>query len=134
LILLAGFESGFLEKSCQRELELGDVEHCFDRAAGASASDQSAVSPLTEHQGEGTDQDRFAGAGFAGNDVETRLKFESQVRDQSEVFDAQSGQHDSGDFVGGRISRNGRKGMKILLRNDFAPWGKGVIEGVGGNR
>jgi hypothetical protein len=62
------------------------------RAPGAGAN-QGAVGAGTECQPEGIEEDRFAGACFAGQYAEAHGKIEVEAVDQYDVADGQAGQH-----------------------------------------
>ncbi len=93
LVTVARFEAVFIEKFLERRAESGDLEDGFDRATVAAAAEEGAIGPSAEHEVECADEDRFAGAGFAGDGVVAGLKLEGEVGDQSEVFNAQGRQH-----------------------------------------
>jgi len=93
LVVFARFETIFREKRFQRSFEPADVENRFDRATVAAGADVRAVGALAEHEVQRSDENGFAGAGFAGDNVIARLQFEGEVGDESEIFNAQRGQH-----------------------------------------
>ena len=68
-------------------------EDRFDSAAIRPAANQSAIGPFPEHKVECADDDRFAGARFAGDGVVAGLKLDGEVIDQGEIFDAERQQH-----------------------------------------
>src|ERR1043166_3662761 len=73
LLVFARLQSILIQELSQRNLEPGNVKHCLDGAIVAATANERAVSPLAENQVERANQDRFAGSGFAGNNVETGL-------------------------------------------------------------
>ena len=93
LVVFARFQAVVFQKGFQRGLEAGDVEDRFDRATVAAAADEGAVGAFAQGEVQGADEDGFAGAGFAGDDVVAGLQLEGQVRHQGEVLDAQGRQH-----------------------------------------
>src|SRR6185369_12693607 len=66
-----------------------------------------------------TDQDRFARAGFSGDDVEARLQFQGQVGHKGEILDAQRRQHAV--FIGGEsglyVTVEQKKKITALVRS-----------------
>ena len=78
---------------CEGGAEPGDVEGGLDRATVAAAADEGAVGALAQGEVESANENGFAGAGFAGNDVVAGLQFERQVGHEGEVLDAQGCQH-----------------------------------------
>jgi len=93
LIVFARFEAVFLEKRFQRRTEFGDIEGGFDGAAFFAAADERAVGAFAEDEIERADDDGFARAGLAGDDIATGLEFQREVWNKSEVFDAERRQH-----------------------------------------
>ena len=69
------------------------------RRASAQQAGPLAALGTTEQGIEGIEQDRFAGAGLAGEHGETRLKGELEPLDQGDVLEVQTGKH------GGRRGR-----------------------------
>ena len=53
-----------------------------------------AVGAFAKDEVERANDDGFARAGLAGDDIAAGLKFERQVRHEGEVFDAQRRQHE----------------------------------------
>ena len=87
------------KKRPQRRPQQADVKYGFHRTTLAAAADQSALGAFTDDQIKRADDDGFAGARLAGDGVESRLEFQGQVSDQSQVFDAQDDEHDKNSFV-----------------------------------
>jgi hypothetical protein len=69
------------------------VKHRLDRATFFAAADERAVGAFAEDEVQRADDDGFARAGLAGDDIATRLEFQRQVAYQGKVFDAQRRQH-----------------------------------------
>src|SRR3954468_14165709 len=72
---------------------------CFedgsDHGAVGSRADDIGGGFLSEEQGESIDQDRFASASFAGQEVESSGEFDRQVVNDCVVFQPQFHQHES---------------------------------------
>ena len=117
LPVLTRFKPVFVEKLLEWRAELGNIKNRLDRATVAAAADQRAVSSFAEHQIQRADQDRFAGAGLAGDGVVAGLQFKRQVGDQSEVLDAQRRQH--GEIVRAEFGDYG-----IVRQKNFARHGR----------
>jgi hypothetical protein len=73
----------------RRQLE-GDA----DRRLALAAAHEAAVGAGAERQAQGVEEDRFSGAGFAGQDAEAGAEFQVERFDQHHVADRQAGQHD----------------------------------------
>ena len=99
LIVLARFQAIFVQKTTQGRPEQTDVKYGLHRTTLAAATDQGALGAFTDHQIKGADDDGLAGARLAGDSTESRLEFQGQVSDQSQVFDAQDDEHDKNSFV-----------------------------------
>ncbi len=59
-----------------------------DLRARAALAHQAGIAALAQHQGQGIDQDRLAGAGLPGERGEARLELEVEAVDDDEVADA----------------------------------------------
>ena len=64
------------------------LKNCFYRARLRSGAKKRFVSALAEQQLERANDDRFTGAGFAGNGSEARRDFPFQILNQGEIFDS----------------------------------------------
>ena len=93
LVVITRLKSVLIEKAFERCAELFHVEHRLHRAGITAAADERAIRALTEHEIERADDDGFARARLAGDDVATGLEFQRQVAHEGEVFDAQRRQH-----------------------------------------
>ena len=69
------------------------VENGLHRTTLLATADEGAVGAFAEDKVERADNDGFAGAGFAGDDIASRLEFQREVGHQREVFNAQRRQH-----------------------------------------
>ncbi|MNT47886.1 hypothetical protein D3C72_1846360 [compost metagenome] len=67
-----------------------------DAGAGRAFAHDAGVGPLAQHQGQGVDQDRLAGAGLAGEDGEARGEIQVERIDDDEIADGQAAQHRGG--------------------------------------
>jgi hypothetical protein len=72
---------------------LTHIKNRLDGAAFFAAADERAVGALAEDEVERADDDGFARAGFAGDDVAAGLEFEREIAHQGEIFNAQGRQH-----------------------------------------
>lgn len=74
------------------------VRREFGRDVGATAAGahDARVCAFAEREGEGVDQDRFAGAGFAGKDGKAAVEFEIERGDDDEVADREVAEHGVG--------------------------------------
>ncbi len=73
-----------------RNLELGRYRGL--RCAGAN---QAGIGARTRGETEAVEQDRFAGARFAGQDAQARPKLEFEAIDKHDIGNEQAGQHGS---------------------------------------
>ena len=92
LVVLAGVEPGLLEHG----VDLGgllQVEHRLDGAAVFAAADQPAVGALPEHEFQCADDDRFPGAGLAGDAHQAAAELPGEFFDQGEVLDFEEREH-----------------------------------------
>ena len=80
----------------QRRVAGGDLEGDADRRLPLPAAHQSAVRAHAEREPQSVEQDRFSGAGLAGQHAEARPEFEIERFDQHDVADGESGQHGGG--------------------------------------
>ena len=94
LMVVTGFEAVVVEETFERGAEFPDIEDGLDAAAFLAAADEGTVGAFTENEVEGAENDGFAGAGFAGDDIAAGLELEREVAHEGEVFDAQRRQHD----------------------------------------
>ena len=68
-------------------------EDRFDGRAVLAGPDQVAGRSAAEEQADGFDEDRLAGAGFAGEHVEPRLELDLGGVNDREMADAQEAEH-----------------------------------------
>jgi len=71
LIFLTRLKTILVQKLFQRRFQFRHVKNGFDRAAFLAAADERAVGAFAEDEVERADDDGFARAGFAGDDVAT---------------------------------------------------------------
>ncbi len=81
-------------------LELGEeavgaahVEEGFDLGLARAGAHLLGRGAAAEDEGEGADDDRLAGAGLTGEDVEAALEGELELLHQNEVLDPKGDQH-----------------------------------------
>ena len=92
LSAFAGVEAGFGEEGVDFR-GVGEVEGGLDGALGFAGTDRGGVGAFAEEQIEGPDEDGFAGAGFAGDDVEPGFERDGGFLDEGEIFHSQERQH-----------------------------------------
>ena len=68
-------------------------EHAFDHRSFGATADHVWAESIPKERADGVDQDRLAGAGLAGDDVQPRPPLDMQVIDRGEVADRQLLQH-----------------------------------------
>ncbi len=78
------------------------LEGALDQRPRGARPDRAAVAPGAKQQGDGVHQQRLAGAGLAGEDVEAGAELERHVVDGGEVADPELGDH----FTVSRSSRS----------------------------
>ena len=86
-----------------RRMLLGDVEDGGHLTLLGALAHQRGVAAGAERQGEGIEQDRFAGAGLAGQHRETGPEIDVQPIDQDDIADGKADEHEASDTVAGRI-------------------------------
>ena len=62
-----------------------------DLALARAAPHQRSIAAAADGEGEGVEQDRFSGAGLAGEHAKSGTEFEIELVDQNDVADRQSG-------------------------------------------
>ena len=75
------------------ERQIGHVEHGFDDAFVFAGLNGFGVGTLSQNQRQRTDDDRFACAGFAGNDRQSRFKIDVEMLYQRIILYFQTVQH-----------------------------------------
>ncbi len=70
-----------------------DLEGDADRRLPLSGADQTRCPRACRARAPAIEQDRFAGAGLAGQHAEARPEFEIERFDQHDVADGEAGQH-----------------------------------------
>ena len=76
-----------------RRMIFGDVEGGNHLAVLGALAHQSRVAAGAERQREGVEQDRFAGAGFAGQRGKAGAEIDIEPVDQNDVADGKASQH-----------------------------------------
>ena len=71
----------------------GDIEERLDLRFFGAGPDDLRGDALPKNQRERIDEDRFARAGFAREDIEARLKSELELLDENKLADAKEDQH-----------------------------------------
>ena len=92
LMIFAGFETVFVEEGGEGGKLFGGEDR-FNRAAIRAAADERSIGAFAEDEVERANDDRLAGAGFAGDGVVAGGEIQGEVRDEGEVLDAERGQH-----------------------------------------
>ena len=90
---LAGVFEAVVGEDRGRRVPLRHVEHGGDLALLRAVAHQGGIAAAAERQREGIEQDRFAGAGFAGQHRKAAGKFDIETFDQDDVADRQARQH-----------------------------------------
>ncbi len=85
-------DAGFLEEGTEGG-RVGEVEDAGDAGAVGAGADEVGGGAAAEEEAEGVDDDGFAAAGFAGEEVETVMKTEAQAFGDGEVFNVEFDQH-----------------------------------------
>jgi hypothetical protein len=92
-MVFARFQAVGFEERGERSAEAGDVEDSLDCAVVAAGADEGAVCSLAEGEAQGADQDRLAGAGFAGQGGKAWGQIKAEIGHEREVLDAQRCEH-----------------------------------------
>ncbi len=79
-----------------RRVVLGDVERGDHLALFGALAHQRRVAACAERQRKGIEQDRFAGAGLAGQRGKAGAEIDIQPVDQDDVADRKASEHDDG--------------------------------------
>jgi hypothetical protein len=115
----AGIDAEVGEEGIDGDVERAEVEDGFDGAEVGPGAEGAAIGALSEDELEGAEDDGFAGAGFAGEDVEAWLEFEGEIGHEGEISDPQRRQHGaSGERVEwvGAGGNDGEGGTGRILR------------------
>ena len=72
---------------------LGELEGGGDLALLGAVAHQRRIAARAERQREGVEQDRFAGAGLAGQRGKAGAEIDVQPVDQNDVADGEASQH-----------------------------------------
>jgi len=73
-------------RSALVDVQFRDVENGFDGTTVTAAADERPVGAFAEDKVKRADDDGFARAGLAGDDIAAGLELERQVRHEREVF------------------------------------------------
>ncbi len=101
-----------------RRMLLGDVEDGGHLTLFGALAHQRGIAAGAERQGKGIEQDRFAGAGLAGQHRETGPEIDVQPIDQNDIADGKADEHEASDTVAGRKGLARHSGSP---RNGSAP-------------
>lgn len=82
---------GLEDRECR--MGLGDIEAGGDLAVLGAVADQRGIAAAAERQREGIEQNRFAGAGLAGQHRKATGKLDVEPLDQHDIADRQAGKH-----------------------------------------
>jgi hypothetical protein len=99
LMIRARFQAIFFKKAGRHAAVVVEVENGFDRATVAAGAQEGAIGPFAQEQVERADDDGFARAGFAGDDIVAGLQLQSQIGNQGQILNAQGGQHGGAAFI-----------------------------------
>ena len=72
---------------------VGDGEDGGDDALAGALADQRGIATGAQRQRQRIEQDRFAGAGLAGQHRHRRRQLDAQLVDDDDVADGQGGEH-----------------------------------------
>ena len=89
LMIRACFQSILFKKRWRHAATVLQIENGFDRATIATSAQKRAVSPLAQQEVEGANDDGFARAGLAGDDVVAGLQLQGQIGNQRQILDTQ---------------------------------------------
>ena len=64
-----------------------------DRGLVGARAEQPGLGPVTQRQAQGIEQNRFPGAGFAGENAQPLLERQIETVDQDDIADRQADQH-----------------------------------------
>ena len=79
--------------AAHQELLVALLEDRLDGGGVLPGSHQVARGAAAEQQADGFDQDRFAGAGLAGEDVQAGLELDVDGVDDGQIADTEEAQH-----------------------------------------
>ena len=111
-----------------RQILRKNEDALHERALGA-ATHRLRSQPISQQRADGVDQDGFAGARLAGDDIETGLPLDLEVIDDREVAYREAAQHSALIMVGSASARRipsseiGSAPRRQRLRNSTLPAG-----------
>ena len=76
-----------------RRMVAGKIEDGGDLPLRLAVAHEAAIAARAERQREGVEQDRFAGAGLAGEDAQALAEVELEPVDQDDVADRELREH-----------------------------------------
>src|SRR5207244_13565152 len=79
--------------TADEQLLAGGLKNGFNARHLFPGADELARSPVPEEQTDGLHEDRFAGPGLTGKDVESRIELDLDRVDDGEPFDAEEAKH-----------------------------------------
>ena len=79
--------------AADEQLFAAALEDRFDGRGVLAGADEVARGAAAEQQADGLDEDRLAGAGFAGQDVQAGVELDLDRVDDREVLDAKEAEH-----------------------------------------
>ena len=125
---VVGFDLGGFEQG--PDGQTGGVEGAFDDALAVGVPQHFGVGTVALEQTEGAEDDALAGAGFAGDDGETRAEVEVEAVDEGVVADVKVGEH--GDGVGAveRAGTGGAHGGAVRYLPSRMRFQAGFFEGL----
>ena len=115
--VFGGFDAGMLENGGEGG-GLGLFEDAGDAGAFGAAAHHFGRGAATEEQAEGVDDDGFAGAGLAGEEVQTRVEADAESLDDGVVFNQQFDQHAETTI----IAAGGGKEVKTFRVSSVLVW------------
>ncbi len=89
---LVALQAVFSQQRADDRLDLGvEQEGTLDGRPIGAGTDNVGLTPPAQQQADGVDDDRLAGAGLAGQDVETGAEFEIELVDDGQIVNSQFG-------------------------------------------
>jgi hypothetical protein len=82
-----------LPESMKEWVGFREMKGCFQLGLLFSGADVIGRGPPTDQQGDGINEERFAGSGLPGQDRKPRLKLKTKPLYEGEIDNAQLGEH-----------------------------------------